>query len=100
MHHHHFSFVLLRWWRGRLRGSRKCPSLAYVRKDRDVRAVRPLAGLSNGVPCPLYYDGRLYPFKNGGLVFCRVAATGELLYNERLGTLGYYYSSPVAANLY
>jgi outer membrane protein assembly factor BamB len=51
-----------------------------------------------GVPSPLYYDGRLYTFKDGGLVFCRVAATGELLYSERLGTLGYYYSSPVAAD--
>jgi outer membrane protein assembly factor BamB len=27
-----------------------------------------------------------------------VAETGELLYSERLGTLGYYYSSPVAAD--
>jgi outer membrane protein assembly factor BamB len=44
------------------------------------------------------YDGRLYTFKDGGLVFCRVAATGELLYSDRLGTLGYYYSSPVAAD--
>ena len=51
-----------------------------------------------GVPSPLYYDGRLYTFKDGGLVFCRVAATGELLFSERLGTLGYYYSSPVAAD--
>jgi len=51
-----------------------------------------------GVPSPLYYNGRLYTFKDGGLVFCRVADTGELLYDERLGTLGYYYSSPVAAD--
>ena len=51
-----------------------------------------------GVPSPLYYNGRLYTFKDGGLVFCRVAETGELLYSERLGTLGYYYSSPVAAD--
>jgi outer membrane protein assembly factor BamB len=51
-----------------------------------------------GVPSPLYYDGRLYTFKDGGLVFCRVAETGELLYSERLGPLGYYYSSPVAAD--
>jgi outer membrane protein assembly factor BamB len=51
-----------------------------------------------GVPSPLYYNGRLYTFKDGGLVFCRVAETGELLYAERLGTLGYYYSSPVAAD--
>jgi outer membrane protein assembly factor BamB len=51
-----------------------------------------------GVPSPLYYNGRLYTFKDGGLVFCRVAESGELLYSERLGTLGYYYSSPVAAD--
>jgi outer membrane protein assembly factor BamB len=51
-----------------------------------------------GVPSPLYYNGRLYTFKDGGLVFCRVAESGELLYSERLGTPGYYYSSPVAAD--
>src|SRR2546426_1949788 len=51
-----------------------------------------------GVPSPLYYNGRLYTFKDGGLAFCRVAETGELLYSERLGTLGYYYSSPVPAD--
>jgi outer membrane protein assembly factor BamB len=51
-----------------------------------------------GVPSPLYCDGRLYTFKDGGLVFCRAAETGELLYSERLGPLGYYYSSPVAAD--
>ena len=51
-----------------------------------------------GVPSPLYYNGRLYTFKDGGLVFCREADTGKLLYDERLGSLGYYYSSPVAAD--
>ena len=51
-----------------------------------------------GVPSPLYYNGRLYTFKNGGIVFCRVAKTGELAYSGRLGAPGYYYSSPVAAD--
>jgi outer membrane protein assembly factor BamB len=51
-----------------------------------------------GVPSPLYYNGRLYTFQNGGIVFCRVAKTGEVLYNARLGAPGYYYSSPVAAD--
>jgi outer membrane protein assembly factor BamB len=51
-----------------------------------------------GVPSPLYYNGRLYTFQNGGIVFCRVAQTGELIYSGRLGALGYYYSSPVAAD--
>jgi outer membrane protein assembly factor BamB len=51
-----------------------------------------------GVPSPLYYEGRLYTFLNGGIVFCRAAETGKLLYSGRLGELGYYYSSPVAAD--
>jgi outer membrane protein assembly factor BamB len=51
-----------------------------------------------GVPSPLYYKGRLYTFQNGGIVFCRVAKTGELVYSGRLGASGYYYSSPVAAD--
>ena len=51
-----------------------------------------------GVPSPLYYKGRLYTFQNGGIVFCRAAKTGELVYSGRLGAPGYYYSSPVAAD--
>jgi outer membrane protein assembly factor BamB len=51
-----------------------------------------------GVPSPLFYNGRLYTFQNGGIVFCRVATTGELLYTARLGVPGYYYASPVAAD--
>jgi len=51
-----------------------------------------------GVPSPLYYNGRLYTVKNGGIVFCRVAKTGELVYSGRTGATGYYYSSPVAAD--
>src|SRR5262247_4398667 len=51
-----------------------------------------------GVPSPLYYNGRLYTFQNGGIVFCRVAKTGELVYTGRLGAPGYYYSSAVAAD--
>jgi outer membrane protein assembly factor BamB len=51
-----------------------------------------------GVPSPLYYDGRLYTVQNGGIVFCRAAKTGSLVYSGRLGALGYYYASPVAAD--
>ncbi|MBI1788105.1 MAG: PQQ-binding-like beta-propeller repeat protein [Acidobacteria bacterium] len=51
-----------------------------------------------GVPSPLYYNGRLYTFQNGGIVFCRTAKTGDLVYSGRLGASGYYYSSPVAAD--
>jgi outer membrane protein assembly factor BamB len=51
-----------------------------------------------GVPSPLYFKGRLYTFQNGGIVYCRVAKTGELVYSGRTGAPGYYYSSPVAAD--
>jgi len=51
-----------------------------------------------GVPSPLYYEGRLYTFLNGGIVFCRDAETGKLLYSGRLGAPADYYSSPVAAD--
>jgi len=50
------------------------------------------------VPSPLYYDGRIYLVKNGGLATCLDAPTGHVHYQEeRLGALGDYYSSPVAA---
>jgi outer membrane protein assembly factor BamB len=51
-----------------------------------------------GVPSPLYYNGRLYTVQNGGIVFSRVAKTGELVYSGRTGAGGYHYSSPVAAD--
>ena len=51
-----------------------------------------------GVPSPLYYNGRLYTVQNGGIVFSRVAKTGELVYSGRTGAMGYHYSSPVAAD--
>lgn len=50
------------------------------------------------VPSPLYYEGRIYLVKNGGLASCLDARSGRMLYQEeRLGTLGDYYCSPVAA---
>ena len=51
-----------------------------------------------GVPSPLYYNGRIYTVQNGGIVYSRVAKTGELVYSGRTGAMGYYYASPVAAD--
>ena len=51
-----------------------------------------------GVSSPLYYNGRLYTFQNGGIVFARNAQTGALVFSGRTGAPGYYYSSPVAAD--
>ena len=84
----------------------------YANNSARVTAVRPGgAGEVNqthiawsdskgvpGVASPLFYNGQLYTFQNGGIVNARVAKTGELLYTGRLGAPGYYYSSPVAAD--
>ncbi|HUR45862.1 MAG TPA: PQQ-binding-like beta-propeller repeat protein, partial [Candidatus Saccharimonadales bacterium] len=50
------------------------------------------------VSSPLYYQGRLHTIKNGGLASAYEAKTGKVLYqDERLGAIGDYYSSAVAA---
>jgi len=51
------------------------------------------------VPSPLVYRDRLYLVKNGGLASCFNATNGTPAYlEERVGALGDYYASPVAAN--
>lgn len=51
------------------------------------------------VSSPLFYDGRLYTVKNGGLASCYEAKTGNVLYQgERLDVPGDYYASAVAAD--
>jgi len=51
------------------------------------------------VPSPLLYDGRLYLVKDGGMISCFDAKTGQVFYQqERLNALGSYYASPVAAD--
>lgn len=50
------------------------------------------------VPSPLLFRGRLYQVKNGGIVYCRDAKSGQKVFEARLGVPGGYYSSPVAAN--
>ena len=50
------------------------------------------------VPSPLYYQGRVYTVKNGGVVTCQVAKTGERKYQEKLDVGGPYYASLVAGD--
>ncbi len=51
------------------------------------------------VPSPLYYQGRVYLVKDGGMASSFDAKTGKPYYSqERLGALGSYYASPVAAD--
>jgi len=50
------------------------------------------------VASPLFYDGRIYLIKNGGMLTSLDAKTGNPFYTqERLDAEGSYYSSPVAA---
>ena len=88
-------------------------SLASIfrQSENALLALRPSAGgrevkvqwkYTHGlpyVPTPLYYGGRVYLVKNGGLVTCLSADSGKELYREeRVGALGDYYASPIAAN--
>ncbi len=51
------------------------------------------------VPSPLYYQGRVYLVKDGGMVTSLNAKNGQAFYTqERLNALGSYYASPVAAD--
>ena len=51
------------------------------------------------VPSPLYYRGRIYLVKDGGIVSCYNAKTGDAIWQqERLPSAGNYYASPVAAD--
>ena len=49
------------------------------------------------IPSPVFYQNRLYLLRSGGLLSCLDAATGTLLYTERLGAPGQYSASPVIA---
>ncbi len=49
-------------------------------------------------PSPLVYRGHVYLIKNGGILSCLDAKTGELRYRERLEAQGPYYASPVAVD--
>lgn len=68
----------------------------------DVTATHVAWKFSKGlpyVPSPLYYDGRVYLVRDGGMMSSFDAKTGEPKYvQERLGTMGSNYASPVAAD--
>ena len=51
------------------------------------------------VPSPLFYQGRVYLVKDGGMISSFEAKTGKPFYTqERLKAQGSYYASPVAAD--
>jgi outer membrane protein assembly factor BamB len=50
------------------------------------------------VPSPLVYRQRLYMVKEGGIVTCFNAETGDRIYSAKLGPRSYFNASPVAAD--
>ncbi len=66
----------------------------------DVTSTRRLWTLTKGsnVPSPIFHDGHLYwVHENLGIVYCVEAATGKVVYEERLENAGQFYPSPVLA---
>jgi outer membrane protein assembly factor BamB len=68
----------------------------------DITETHSAWKATRGLPyiaSPLYYKGRVYAVKDGGMVSCFHAKTGEAFYlQERLSTRGSYYASLVAAD--
>jgi outer membrane protein assembly factor BamB len=67
----------------------------------DVTDTHVVWQYTRGLPycsSPLFYDNKIFLVKNGGIATCLDAKTGTPFYSEeRIGALGDYYSSPVAA---
>ena len=66
----------------------------------DVTSTRRLWTLTKGsnVSSPIYHNGHLYWLhENLGIVYCVEAATGKIVYEERLENAGQFYPSPVLA---
>ena len=49
------------------------------------------------IPSPIFYKDRIYMVRNGGVLTCVNATSGETLYKKRLGTSGQYGTSPIIA---
>lgn len=83
-------------------GGRTGGSLAVRAGGRgDVTQSRRLWTLNKGsnVPSPILHQGHLYWLhENLGIVYCAEAASGKLVFEERLANAGPFYGSPVLAD--
>ena len=50
------------------------------------------------VPSPLVWKERVYLIRSGGILVCRDLDSGKLIYEERVGSPGGYFASPVVAD--
>jgi len=76
------------------------PLLAAIRPggSGDITETHVSWNLRNGIPeipSPVVQAGRLYLVRDGGVLSCVNAATGAIIYRERLGAAGQYSASPV-----
>ena len=79
------------------------PMLAAIRPDGtgDITESHVRWSLRRGIPeipSPAFHSGRLYLVRDGGVLTCVNAASGEVIYQERLGAGGQYVASPVIAS--
>ncbi len=75
--------------------------MAVKPPDRDGEPAEIVWKYEKGVPevpSPLYYDQRVYSVKNGGMITCFDAKTGDVKHRSRLGAGGPYYASLVAGD--
>jgi hypothetical protein len=82
-------------------GGRTGGSLAVRAGGRgDVTATRRLwkTGKGSNVSSPILHEGHLYfVHENLGIAYCLEAATGRLIFEERLPDAGQFYASPILA---
>ena len=50
------------------------------------------------ISSPLIYNDCIFMIKNGGIISCFQAESGNLLYRDKLGASGMYFSSLIGAN--
>jgi outer membrane protein assembly factor BamB len=78
------------------------PNLEAVRPGArdDARKTHLAWEIQRGVPevpCLLYLRERLFLLRDGGIITCLNASTGKLVFQGRIGALGQYIASPIAA---
>lgn len=78
------------------------PTLAAIRPGaaKDARQSHVAWEIQRGIPetpSLLYYRGKLYLLRDGGVLTCLEASTGKELFQERIGAAGQYTASPIAA---
>lgn len=94
------------WTRGEflreLTFQRVLPNLAAIRPEGegDITETHVSWNLRRGIPeipSPIYQEKRLYIVRDGGILSCIDAATGDIMYRERTSAAGQYTASPVIA---